>query len=550
MRHTVEKLPMERSAETVNEQDEAGDTALHRAARCGHHEVLRELLGLGGDLGVPNRAGETPMSLMGNIPAEVTEEILDSCVVGKREGSEFHLTLKYPFLSPKLKETDLDSVRTDKDGSKEAMAMESPKENEDSEEIHQGRQPETTSLLFMIQSTEHKHLLEHPIVNSFLRLKFAAIAPYYVLKVFFYLVFAAFVSAYVFLVHGRNVKQESMLEESSSESAMKWIVFAMLLVMALMQLKKYFDSAKESFGNISKIAKEQRNLGSKRRAFRPLFKVMFNIEDALKLGILLTTFLVMFLPWEKEMVRHLSAITILLTWAGFLFQLAFHPYFALERYMFVTVSKNFVKVLVWYFLFVTAFALSFYFLFHMPSDAEEVNPAFASVEGSVMKTIVMVFTGELDYGGLVFTAAFGKIIFILFIFFIMLVVMNLLNGLAVSDIGIIQHESEINTQKSRMEAIIAYEGMLLNFPPSLSGGFRLIGEKLEDREAKFRLRGKNWSTDNDVWIGNVQVLDTAKALAVSKALQSTEEKQGGESGMEERLKKIEMTLEKMSEKVT
>ena len=51
-------------------------------------------------------------------------------------------------------------------------------------------------------------------------------------------------------------------------------------------------------------------------------------------------------------------------------QLAFHPYFALERYMFVTVSKNFVKVLVWYFLFVTSFALSFYFLFHMPNDAE------------------------------------------------------------------------------------------------------------------------------------------------------------------------------------
>ena len=40
-----------------------------------------------------------------------------------------------------------------------------------------------------------------------------------------------------------------------------------------------------------------------------------------------------------------------------------------------------------------------------------------------------------DYGGLEFSGAFGKIIFILFIFFIMLVIMNLLNGLAVSDIG-------------------------------------------------------------------------------------------------------------------
>ena len=88
---------------------------MHKAARCGQHEVVRELLGLGGDLGIANRAGETPMSLMGNIPADVIEEILDSCVVGRREGSEFHLTLKYPFLSPTMREPDLNSIRTDRD---------------------------------------------------------------------------------------------------------------------------------------------------------------------------------------------------------------------------------------------------------------------------------------------------------------------------------------------------------------------------------------------------------------------------------------------------
>ena len=53
---------------------------------------------------------------------------------------------------------------------------------------------------------------------------------------------------------------------------MKWIVFAMLLVMALMQIKKYIDSAKESFTNLPKIPKEHNNLGSKRRALKPLTK--------------------------------------------------------------------------------------------------------------------------------------------------------------------------------------------------------------------------------------------------------------------------------------
>ena len=78
-------------------------------------------------------------------------ELPSNSVVGKREGSEIHLTLKYPFLSPKPREPDLDSIRTDRDGSKEAMTMESTKDKEESKRMNQGRQPETTALLFMIQ---------------------------------------------------------------------------------------------------------------------------------------------------------------------------------------------------------------------------------------------------------------------------------------------------------------------------------------------------------------------------------------------------------------
>ena len=67
-----------------------------------------------------------------------------------------------------------------------------------------------------------------------------------------------------------------------------------------------------------------------------------------------------------------------------------------------------------------------------------VNPSFTNVRESILKTIVMVFTGELDFGGIEFASSFGKFIFLVFVFFIMLVFMNLLNGLSISDIGIIQ----------------------------------------------------------------------------------------------------------------
>ena len=69
----------------------------------------------------------------------------------------------------------------------------------------------------------------------------------------------------------------------------------------------------------------------------------------------------------------------------------------------------------------------------------------------------MVFTGELDFGGIEFASSFGKFIFLVFVFFIILVFMNLLNGLAISDIGLIQKESEINTQIARMKIICNYE---------------------------------------------------------------------------------------------
>ena len=41
--------------------------------------MIKELLGAGADLGIPNKEGETAMALMGNVPPDIVEEILDNC---------------------------------------------------------------------------------------------------------------------------------------------------------------------------------------------------------------------------------------------------------------------------------------------------------------------------------------------------------------------------------------------------------------------------------------------------------------------------------------
>ena len=56
------------------------------------------------------------------------------------------------------------------------------------------------------------------------------------------------------------------------------------------------------------------------------------------------------------------------------------------------------------------------------------------------------------------------IFFLIFVFIIVVVLMNLLNGLAVSDIGIIQAKAEVIGYRSRVETISYTESILLGDP--------------------------------------------------------------------------------------
>ncbi len=58
----------------------------------------------------------------------------------------------------------------------------------------------------------------------------------------------------------------------------------------------------------------------------------------------------------------------------------------------------------------------------------------------------------------------GYVFFLSFIFLIVVVMMNLLNGLAVSDTGVIKEEAEMNSYATQVEVISYVESMLLGDP--------------------------------------------------------------------------------------
>ena len=217
----------------------------------------------------------------------------------------FHHICQSFIFERKKENTDNEEV----DGNKEAFTMKSLPSKDDNP--GGGVLPETNSLLFMIENPEYNHLLEHPVVKSFLSLKFWGVASLYIIKTFFFLIFASFVTAYVFLVN--NVAKEGV---ESAEAAMKWIVFVMLLLLALLVLAILFDSLKESVTNLAaltKVTEEEQSpeigdLFMIKKAFKPFTRLLSDSEWWLKLGVFISCLLLMFTPKEEgEKVRHLSA---------------------------------------------------------------------------------------------------------------------------------------------------------------------------------------------------------------------------------------------------
>ena len=103
--------------------------------------------------------------------------------------------------------------------------------------------------------------------------------------------------------------------------------------------------------------------------------------------------------------------------------------------MFTTVAKNFAKFLAAYFCLLVAFALSFCVLFPNYQSFNVMVPA------AVVKTLVMM-AGEIEYENFIYEngdALFdftGHLMILIFTVLVSIILMNLLVGLAVSDIQV------------------------------------------------------------------------------------------------------------------
>ena len=416
------------SERIINFRDSYGETVLHYATQQPNQDIIKILLKHGANMGVKNNEGKAPVS---RILPDTLDEFFNSCVEpqGIITDDKFKLTFNYNFLAPPLLDAEI------------LQEFETRKKDVENPDVNNPR-PETEALWYMSESAQHRALLKHPLISSFLWMKWLRIRKFYYVGLVFYFLFVAFLTLLIMLQYGGcSIRPGGECSDDLDTSVLQIIVgvfvvllFGLEVVQAAVSFKRYVASPE--------------NIGQ-------------------NLILILIAVLLLDKNMTFETGRHIAAILIVGSWLMFLIYFGLHPSLNTKVFMFYSVATSFLKFLLWYVFVIIAFALSFYIMFHTDYEGSEPNeeyPFFDNIGSCLTKSLAM-FVGELEFSDIPFTTnPISTIMFIAFIFFIVVVLMNLLNGLAVSDITIIRDEAEVLSLKSQVDLISYWESILLNDP--------------------------------------------------------------------------------------
>ena len=388
----------------INKKDIEGNSALHYATQNWSQDIVTKLLENGANIGLKNNWEETPIS---KIRPETMEDFLDNfCLHSKNDihQEDFELEFNYSFIAPPVDNPHFDE--TDPEGQ---------------ELIENQGYPETETLWYMAQSKSHRHLLKHPVITSFLWLKWQRIRKLFNRNLRLYLLFVTTMTWYIFERFGGVSMRKVQGNEKSDTPAISYCStlhigtdmrigwwYCVFLLQAMFQfvlifrdwrrdlkesdcgaaVKVFFSSWLEYL--IITIIIVLLVFQSKAMficlsilvalvLFRECLQIMvslkryiFDWENWLEILTLVLIGVIIYVPDEKfatpcETKRYLAAFAIILGWATLITLVGRHPKLAQYNIyvtMFYKILETFVTFLIWYSFFLIAFSLGFYIMLH------------------------------------------------------------------------------------------------------------------------------------------------------------------------------------------
>lgn len=399
----------------INQVDSAHCSALHYAVRFNNTSATLQLLKHGAYIGMRNKFNHFAVT---NVNSKVLEKHFDSCITTNElrvSDDNFEIGFNYRNLIP-VHHTHSESVAD-----------------------------EMSAIEYMSKSNELRQLIMHPLIASFLSLKWTRLALFFYINFVLCALFAVTTVTYIIVYYNYD-------EPSSIKDLMRIVMFALTIYIAVREMYQF--------------------------TFSP-FHYIKGLENYLECSLVVLVMLILFDVCSESWRRTFAANAILLIAIEIFLLAGSLPFwsFCTHYVMLKTVTWSFLKSLSLYAIILLAFSLSFFTLLHEPSkDAIKKAPndntdansdeddgdfnKFTNLGLSLMKTLVMS-TGEFDVASINFkTNAFSYFVFITFLFIVSIVLLNLLNGLAVNDTAAIKSEAELTNFIRRSQVLARYEGVL------------------------------------------------------------------------------------------
>jgi transient receptor potential cation channel subfamily A protein 1 len=299
---------------------------------------------------------------------------------------------------------------------------------------------ETEVIAYMSQTPEFKALLKHPVIVSFLLMKWHKIQLLFYTYLVFYVLFISSLIIYIFTYYfDRQTPSDFCLALGKLSWFVVSLTFLNLVLIIIFQitvsLKKYFK----------------------------------NWESYPELILVVTTGMILYISSPTNDTKKLLCSMAILSAAFLLvFKVGQHSKFSTNLVMFKTVIVNFFKLLVFFSPLIIAFALVsniFFVNTKLPKSTNGTDVDAPDEDNLFMGAISlfnMLLTGKFDAGSInLHTYSISsELLFSVFINLMTTSLFNLLNGLPVSDAQTIKNNPELEEHINKAQHIYFVESTL------------------------------------------------------------------------------------------
>jgi transient receptor potential cation channel subfamily A member 1 len=498
---------------------EKSNTPLHYAAKSGFSEAISLFLNQDSYIGHLNDFNIPPIA---DIPESMLSNYFDNCIQMKtdKQTNQCAIEFNYHCLMPP---TNASKTQSDDLGTRELEVF-----------------------MYIANNNNLKQLLKHPLLSSFLHLKWHMIRHLLFGNFVFYAVFYIFLNGYILSMAYESPPNKDgpksfsiplrefyvstqVFEDVHRNNMLQNSIIIMLLIyifrdiILLLSCPKHYVNDLMNCLHISLIA----------------------LSIAMLCGDLLCL--------SPDLQLNIGVSVILISTWKLMILISQYPRFTTGIVIFQTVFWNFVCLFLPYISLVVAFALVFQIFF---KNREDPNFKDSNLFFSISKTIIML-TGEFDIDDVTFEedlkekSMWIRFVFVIFVLLMVIVLMNMINGMAVSDTAEILCKTELVGLIERIRLIAYFENTACAIDRSLrrwsfkrnsfaglASRIFLFQNYLKNGKISFKIEDSlNSHEDNDVhskfrryneycaiWKMDHNIIERAKQIIFNKNQQSDNEK--------------------------